>query len=275
MTTYRSPAKINLFLRILSRRPDGYHELASLFQAISLYDNLTVELSPSSEDSFSCSNPALPTDSSNLVLKALSLYRRKTGILTPVRIHLDKHIPAEAGLGGGSSNAATMLWALNQLCGGAATLDELKSWSAEIGSDITFFLSQGTAYCTGRGEVITDLPFLPPKSLWIVKPPFGLSTPRVYQALNIETLSTSTPSRLLENFQNDRPEYVNDLETPAFDLLPELKALKTDLQKSYEVVLMSGSGTSFFCVGEKRPSLSETYFVAPVNFSRRQDKNWY
>ncbi len=144
MLTLNSPAKVNLFLRILRRRSDGYHDLASLFQAISLYD--TIHFALSDHDELTCDKPGIPTDSTNLILKAADLFRRKTGLKFGLKAHLEKRIPHEAGLGGGSSNAATTLWALNQLHGQPASPDELIAWSGEIGSDITFFLSHGTAY---------------------------------------------------------------------------------------------------------------------------------
>src|SRR3984957_3204907 len=98
MYTFRSPAKLNLFLRVLGKRADGYHELASLFQAVDLSD--TLELCLAGADRFTCNDPALPTDGSNLVIKALDLFRRKTGVVFPVAIHLEKRIPLQSGLGG-------------------------------------------------------------------------------------------------------------------------------------------------------------------------------
>src|SRR5437016_5240820 len=131
MLTLISPAKINLNLRIVGKRPDGYHELSSVFQAIDLCDVLTFE--KSEKDKFTCNISTLPNDKKNLVLKALDLFRSKTGLNFCLKIHLDKHIPIEAGLGGGSSNAATTLWACNQLTGQTVSLERLQEWSAEIG----------------------------------------------------------------------------------------------------------------------------------------------
>ncbi|GJP37385.1 hypothetical protein CLOM_g21795, partial [Closterium sp. NIES-68] len=136
-----------------SQAPDGYHELASLFHAISLGDTLKFSFSPSnSRDALTTNAPGVPLDSSNLVIKALDLFRRKTGIQKYFWVHLDKKVPTGAGLGGGSGNAATALWAANRMCGDVASEAELLEWSADIGSDISFFFSQGAAYCTGRGR---------------------------------------------------------------------------------------------------------------------------
>lgn len=151
----KSPSKINLFLRILRRREDGYHDLASLFQAISLHDELNISLLPESaaDDLFECDAPGVPTDRTNLVLRALDVYRKNTGRTEKFHIELNKFVPVQAGLGGGSANAATALWGANALCGSIASDEQLAAYGAEIGSDISFFFSSGTAYCTGRGEV--------------------------------------------------------------------------------------------------------------------------
>ena len=192
-----SPAKINLFLRILRRRCDGYHELASLFQAIDLGDWLTFTLAEA--DQFTCSDATLSCDSSNLVSKAVALFRLKSGLQFNIKIHLEKKIPVQAGLGGGSSNAATTLWALNALHNHPFTLQELQSWSSEIGSDIPFFFSQGTAYCTGRGEVVRNLPPLTMQQpLSLYKPPEGISTPALYQALQLAHCAPLDPEKLLK-----------------------------------------------------------------------------
>lgn len=274
MLTLRSPAKVNLFLRVLSKRLDGYHEIASLLQTVGLFDTLSVE--PSLMDVFTCSDASLPTDDSNLVIKARDLFRRKTEIKTSFKIHLDKRIPCEGGLGGGSSNAATTLWALNQLTGQPATVELLKAWAAEIGSDVAFFLSEGTAYCSGRGEVIKNLPVQPAASLWLLKPPYGLSTPRVYQALDMGKVSKADPKELLCSFQAGTPHYVNDLEAVAFKLLPELGLLKEMLKESDSSVLMAGSGTSFFVIeGKELPMLPHGFFQATVPFVNRVSDQWY
>ncbi|KAI3704241.1 hypothetical protein L1987_74457 [Smallanthus sonchifolius] len=152
--TLFSPCKINVFLRITSKRPDGFHDLASLFHVISLGDKIKFSLSPSkSTDRLSTNVPGIPLDERNLIIKALNLYRKKTGSDKFFWIHVDKRVPTGAGLGGGSSNAATALWAANQFSGCMATEKELQEWSGEIGSDVPFFFSNGAAYCTGRGEV--------------------------------------------------------------------------------------------------------------------------
>jgi 4-diphosphocytidyl-2-C-methyl-D-erythritol kinase len=257
-----SPAKINLFLRVMSRRPDGFHELASLFQTIGLGDDLSfAKLSSDSHgDEFTCNMPGMPLDSSNLVLRALELFRERTGSAQFFRCRLSKRTPMQAGLGGGSSNAATALYAANQLCGSPASDAQLIEWSGELGSDITFFLGDsGTAYCTGRGEIIEPVKSLPSTELFVIKPADGLSTPLVFKTLaasNYATCSTVDPKELLLSFASSTSqsvnEYVNDLEAPAFELMDDLATIKTGLLAEYgfPVAMMSGSGTSLFAMGE-------------------------
>jgi 4-diphosphocytidyl-2-C-methyl-D-erythritol kinase len=267
-----SPAKINLFLRITSKRPDGFHGLASLFQAVSLFDEISFNISDT--DIFTCTDSSLPTDSSNLIIKAVDLYREKTGIKETFNIHLNKKIPAQAGLGGGSSNAATTLWAANELCGRAASIQDLMSWAGEIGSDVAFFLSEGTAYCTGRGEKITMLPPLQKKDIWIIWPKMGCSTPAVYGKFNIDSSAKNDPQALLEGFLQGKPEYINDLERPAFSLIPELRSLKEKLLKhGFKTVMLSGSGSCFFCIGNTVPP--EDLCSFKVSFINRQPNQWY
>lgn len=274
MLTLTSPAKINLFLRIIRRRSDGYHELASLFQAIDLCD--TIHFSPAPHDTMTCTDPAIPIDHSNLILKAIHLFRRKTGLKIALSVHLEKRIPQQAGLGGGSSNAATTLWALNQLCGKPAAQNELAAWSAEIGSDIPFFLSEGTAYCTGRGEILQQLKPLTKTSLYIVKPFQGLSTPQVYGKLDAVSLPQRDPEKALESFLNGNPDYFNDLETPAFATLPELAVLKSQLQSlGFSDVLMSGSGSAFFCLGKGMPEDIPGVKFYSARFINRARDSWY
>lgn len=262
MLSLFSPAKLNLFLRVIGKRDDGYHELVSLFQAISLGD--TLHFSLAQKDSFQITGPvSLPMGNSNLVIKALNLFRSKIKKDFSVSITLDKKVPIQAGLGGGSSNAATTLWALNELLDFPVSTHDLMEWSKELGSDVTFFLSGGTAFCTGRGEVIYPLPPLAEVPFCtVVKPNFGLPTPDVFKAFNIN-------DRKIHNSY-----YYNDLESAAFLLRPALAQIKEDLLNAgFTSVVMSGSGTSFFCFGEGViPSSLQSF---PVHFVHRNPATWY
>lgn len=269
-----SPSKLNLFFRVIKRRSDGYHEIASIFQAISLGDVLEVEMSES--DLITCTDSQIPCDRSNLVYKALHLFRAKTGLTQKVHFHLKKRVPIQAGLGGGSGNAATALWALNMLFQTKVNPQELCLWSAEIGSDVPFFFSLGTAYCTGRGEILRELSPLRETSLWLAKPNLGLSTPLVYNHCDPASLSSIDPLSVVRAFLEEKPSYFNDLELSAFKLMPELERLKEQLLAlGFHTAVMTGSGTAFFCLGEVvEPNLDGITFFK-VNFLRREEGSWY
>lgn len=255
-------------------------------------DTLTLSTTDD-KDEFTCNMPGVPTDSTNLVIRALELMRQKTGKQVYFKADLQKSVPAQAGLGGGSANAATAMWGANELMGKPASLEEMIEWSAELGSDITFFLSKGTAYCTGRGEIMTpiDPPLPAGAKLSIVKPDLGLSTPMVFKALDYDQLSKEDPQMLLDTFlkngvvETDDKYYINDLEQPAFDCLPELKALKEELLKvkGFDHVMMSGSGTSIFCIGEpddkegfmKEFDSRDGVSVFNAEFITRNDGCWF
>lgn len=279
---------------MVRKREDGYHDLASLFHVIDLGDDMAFSLLPqgSTSDTLKCSDPTIPSDSSNLVIKALDLFRRKTGVNSFFSIDLVKKVPHGAGLGGGSGNAATTLWAANELTGRPATNEQLLSWSGDIGSDISVFFSTGAAYCTGRGEIVEDVP--PPLPLetpmLLVKPPVGLATPKIFKSLDLSKRSTEDPLKLLEGLGKSKvmPQSlaVNDLEQPAFDNLPELLALKQRLQKDspgsgFSAVFMTGSGSTLVCMGgESKPAFLDEkaysdLFVSPARLIVRKPGSWY
>lgn len=272
-----SPAKVNLFLRVACKRQDGYHHLSSLFQAISLGDLLYIERHPT--DILSCSDDTLPIDQTNLVLRATELFRRKTGYQGGFNIHLEKKIPVQAGLGGGSSNAATTLWGCCQLAGISIPSHTLGEWGSEIGSDIPFFFSLGRAYCTGRGEEVKPLPFVMPTLPWaIFKPPEGLSTAHVYQHLNCVELNGI--EKVAEDYraaQEGKWSYFNDLETAAYALSPSLLQWRDQLRAcGFEEVLLSGSGSAFLCVGTGKQSPAHiTDQMIPVTPVHRLPTEWY
>jgi len=270
-----SPAKINLFFKVLAKRIDGYHSIASLYQAISLFDTLHF----TKADSFrlSSSDPTLPLDGSNLITKAVTLFCQKTGIKPTVHIHIEKHIPVQAGLGGGSGNAATTLWGLNSIYNTGASNDQLALWAAELGSDVPFFFSSGTSYCTGRGEILHDV-IHPPiqQDITIVKPSYGLSTQLVYSKCNPLDLPTVDPAQTLRNILSGKMDFYNDLEPPSFSLAPQLCSVKHHLLSAgFSHVIMSGSGSAFFCFGTADLSTLQDYYVKPVRFTKRSLTGWY
>ncbi|XP_062017517.1 4-diphosphocytidyl-2-C-methyl-D-erythritol kinase, chloroplastic/chromoplastic isoform X2 [Rosa rugosa] len=288
----RKQVEINVFLRITNKREDGFHDLASLFHVISLGDVIKFSLSPSkSKDRLSTNVSGVPLDDRNLIIKALNLYRNKTGSDNFFWIHLDKKVPTGAGLGGGSSNAATALWAANQFNGCLATEKELQEWSSEIGSDVPFFFSQGAAYCTGRGEVVQNIP--PPVPfdipMVLIKPQQACSTAEVYKRLQLDTTSSVDPLKLLERISVNgisQDVCINDLEPPAFQVLPSLKRLKQRVlaasRGQYDAVFMSGSGSTIVGIGSPDPpqfvyddNEYKDVFLSEANFLTREENHWY
>lgn len=289
--TLFSPCKINVFLRITSKREDGFHDLASLFHVISLGDKIKFSLAPSNKDRLSTNVAGVPLDDSNLIIRALNLYRKKTGSDKFFWIHLDKKVPTGAGLGGGSSNAATALWAANQFSGGLASEKELQEWSGDLGSDVPFFFSHGAAYCTGRGEVVEDIPPPIPLDLpmVLIKPPEACATAEVYKRFRLDQTSNIDPQILLEKIVKNgiSPDVcVNDLEPPAFEVLPSLKRLKQRVvaagRGQYDAVFMSGSGSTIVGIGSPDPPQfvydDEEYkniFLSEASFITRAENEWY
>jgi 4-diphosphocytidyl-2-C-methyl-D-erythritol kinase len=250
-----SPAKLNLFFHVLRKRSDDYHEISSRYQAIDLFDFLDLKISDI--DLLTSSDPFLDCGPSNLVLRALTLFRSRFPDTPYFRIHLEKHIPIQAGLGGGSSNGATTLWAVNLLSKSPATLADLIAMGSELGSDVPFFFSSGSALCTSRGDIFQSVPFAP-LSGWIAKPKVGLSTPLVYQHL--------LPSDWLS-------PAMNHLEAPAFRLEPSLAEIKRTLEeKTKDEVVMTGSGTAFFGFGAMPLPIEG---VDLISFQAVQRSDWY
>ena len=277
--SFFSPAKINLFFRVLHKREDGFHEIASLFQAISLYDTIKVRVSE--KDLFTCTDPSLAMDEKNLVCKALHAFRENTKEHSPVEIHLDKKIPMQAGLGGGSSNAATILWALTQLFSVNISREELIEMGSFLGSDVPFFFSSGTAYVTGRGEILEDLSI--PTALendsfiWIAKPEMGLSTPLVYGACKPSLLPNKDPKKTLSTFfSGTAPDFYNDLEEAAFSVCPLLIEIKKGLfDLGFKQVILCCSGTAFFCIGPvSNPVLRGLKFFQ-THLISKEKLRWY
>lgn len=235
----RSYAKMNWALRITGKRADGYHDLETLFQQISLHDVLT--FSESDRLSLTCDDPAIPTDDSNLVLRAAKLLGEPR-----VAIRLQKHIPSGGGLGGGSSNAAATLVTLDRMLSlRTPNLDEL---ALQLGSDVPFFLTGGTAYATGRGEVLTPLLTAAPIPLLLLLPEERVLTRDAFARIR----SYSPPlglDRYREIVEDDvlahEPDLVNDFEEPVFALLPRLRELRDRLRATgASWTRMSGSGST-------------------------------
>jgi len=260
--TLRSFAKINLGLEICSLRDDGFHEVVSIMQAIDLYDS--IYLSPADNIDVISGVEGLEA-SDDLMLQAANALRLATGTKMGAKIRTTKHIPSSAGLGGGSSNGATVLLGLNQLWKTELAYPELAAISAELGSDVTFFLTGGTALTTGRGEQVG--PQLPTPNSWVLlaKPTHGLSTKKVYNCLRTTEYSKGSKTRsLMRSIINKEPDYslmVNSLSSPATRLLPELNKTLSILANTSQNTLVSGSGSTCFALFQsmKEAQLAENH----------------
>jgi 4-diphosphocytidyl-2-C-methyl-D-erythritol kinase len=254
--TLRTPAKINPVLEVLGARPDGYHELVLVFQAVGLYDQLTfrkkekgvqLSLSEGPED--------LAADDSNLIVKAAKLFiaevlQDKAG----VQITLQKNIPMAAGLGGGSSDAAATLRGLQWLFEATVSEEKLSDMAARLGSDVPFFLKGGTALGTGRGERIESWEGSVTLPLLLVKTPEGLSTPAVYRSGKAQITSGEKARSFQDVLKKGNVEeivsnFFNGLEAAAFHLRPDVKRVKERLLEAGALgSLVSGSGPTVFAV---------------------------
>lgn len=241
-----APAKLNLSLRVLRKREDGFHELDTLMVRLpGLCDQLS--FTPAEEDVFSCNDPGVPADGSNLVLKALAAYRAASGFTQPLAIHLEKRVPHGAGLGGGSSDAAATLRAVDRLNGDALGTERLMEIAATIGSDIPFFLGPPAARATGRGEKIEAVVEPPELPVLLLKPNFGVATPDAYKRWSV---SQELPGISYAPQVFPWGELVNDLERPVFEKHLFLAETKAWLLGRPEVAgaLMSGSGSTMFAI---------------------------
>lgn len=180
-----APAKVNLFLEVLGKRPDGYHEIATLMVAVRLFDTIVIRDAPNGNLRLTCSEPSLATGDENLVLKAARLLRERTGCTKGADLRLIKRIPMAAGLAGGSTDAAATLAGLNRLWQLGLPVADLARLGGEIGSDIPFFFHSPAAWCTGRGEIVEPVELPIPLDLVLLCPSFGLATASVYKNVSI------------------------------------------------------------------------------------------
>jgi 4-diphosphocytidyl-2-C-methyl-D-erythritol kinase len=247
-------AKINWKLHVLGKRADGYHELDTIFQTISLHDIITFEITKNSEIALSCDDPLLSTGAENLVYRAAEALQERFARRTGTRIRLEKRIPAQAGLGGGASDAAVTLLALTHLWNLEAKRNDLLDVASSLGADVPFFLFGGTAHGTGIGNSITPLPDVDEKFLLIIKPNAKVSTALAYQSLNSGSLTTTEAKTILSSSQPDEifgsfnPEALqNDFERVVFERAPEIERAKIALMNDgADAALLAGSGSAVF-----------------------------
>lgn len=252
--TLPSFAKINWTLRVLGKRGDGFHELFTVFQTVSLsdtlhfYDSLKLEMT--------CNDGNMPVDGRNLIVRAANALREEFGVDKGAAIHLEKRIPSPGGLGGGSSNAAVALVGLSRLWQLAVSTDELMPIAAKLGSDVPFFLWGGTAVGTGRGEELERVDDIVEPHMLIVTPNVSVSTKVAFERLGAVTLTNTEFNHILSVCRTEadtlslhRPALINDFEASVFAEFPEIRRVRETLSELGAVnAAMSGSGASVFAV---------------------------
>lgn len=279
-----APAKVNLYLQVLRKRPDGYHDLNSLFQAVSLFDRLTFKLKDENAVSINSSSQSLGPLEHNLITRAWRLIQTSYGINRGVQVELEKNIPIGGGLGGGSSDAAATLAAANILLDLELSTSDLSHLGSSLGSDIPFFFTLGQAIAEGRGELLTETDF--PTDYWLVlvTPPLEVSTAASYASLNLTLTEPKNPFKLTVcRTAGELMEQLalsgNDFEGRHREQYPVLNRIAEALTRSgATIVRMSGSGSTMFGLFEAAPEYDnglisgepdwQVHVVRPVRSTR-------
>jgi len=261
----KAPAKINLALDVLHKRPDGFHEVEMIMTTIDLADRVELELLHEDKIHILSHNRYVPDDQRNLAFQAAQLLKDRFHVKQGVKISIEKTIPVAAGLAGGSSDAAATLRGLNKLWNLGLSMDELAELGSEIGSDVSFCVYGGTALAKGRGEIITQIPA--PPTCWVIlaKPFIGVSTAEVYRRLNIaETVHPNIAGMIEAINAHDYQEVCvnvgNVLEEVTLNLHPEVALIKEQMKRfGADAVLMSGSGPTVFGIVQHDSRMHRIY----------------
>lgn len=246
----KTSAKINLSLDVVGRKSDGYHLIESIFQSVNIYDLITVSKIEKGIY-LTCNNPQIPCDSRNIAYKAAKLFLDKTGIKSGISIHIEKHIPSQAGLGGGSSDGAGVLYAMNTLFGTNIDICDMSKLGATISADTAFFIYGGTAFVQGIGEIINSIRLLPPIELVIAKGQSGISTPEAYKLIDkLSEPNHIDTHKLLKAI--DKGKFMNHCDCCG-NIFEQVTAINDvfDIKKRMhasgaENAVMSGSGSAVF-----------------------------
>ena len=265
MLYVKAPAKINLTLDVLYKRPDNYHEVEMIMTTVDLSDRIGLESRTDGQINIVSADRFVPDDHRNFAYQAAQLLKDTYGIQEGVTITIEKQIPIAAGLAGGSSDAAATLRGLNELWELNLTTDELAELGAKIGSDVSFCVYGGTALATGRGEKIKELPA--PPNCWVIlaKPKLGVSTADVYGGIKLEGISHPNTKQMIEAIEKNDYNLLCDslgnvLETVTFKLHPEVITIKEQMQRfGADAVLMSGSGPTVFGLVDNESRVSRIY----------------
>jgi 4-diphosphocytidyl-2-C-methyl-D-erythritol kinase len=258
-------AKVNLSLEVIRRRGDGYHEIETILQSISLADELEIEWTSDGSVELTCSDPSIPTDDSNLCSRAIAAMRRHAGPSLGARIHIQKNIPSGSGLGGGSSNAAGVILAVEHAFRLRTPIGELEALAAGLGSDIPFMLHGGTMLGRGRGEQLTPLVAMKGGFFVIVKPPVSISTAWAYENLNL-ALTKHRPrtnlkavNAVLARFPAVSASFRNALEDVVCPAYPVISGALDELLSTRPCFAsMSGSGSALYAIYDSEAKAVET-----------------
>ena len=276
---YAAPAKINLYLKVLRRMDDGYHEIETLFERISLSDHISIEPSQD-ETTITCDNPGVPTDEKSLMGRIVNIFKQRLGNNHNWHINLEKNIPIGAGLGGGSSDAATLLRGLNETTGFPFKKEELMQFARGLGADIPFFLSDASfAIGKGRGDIIEEVDSPLKISHILITPPFEISTKEVYaKSSDFGLTKANGVDRMVTAFlkENDGESLVknlrNDLQAIVLRDFPELEKIFSSLEREgAKGSLLSGSGSTIFGIFDPK-HIKEVKEKLKKTFP--QDKSW-
>jgi 4-diphosphocytidyl-2-C-methyl-D-erythritol kinase len=261
----KAPAKINLSLDVLHKRPDGFHEVEMVMTTVDLADRVELTLLHGDKISVESESRFVPNDERNLAYRAAKLIKDRFGVKQGVKIFIEKNIPVAAGLAGGSSDAAAVLRGVNRLWELHLSLDELAELGAEIGSDVSFCVYGGTALATGRGEKIQSIPSPPPCWVVLSKPIIGVSTQSVYQRLDVGNAEHPDTKSMVEalkegDYQRICANVGNTLEGVTLEMHEEVGQIKEQMkQAGADAVLMSGSGPTVFSLVEQDARAQRIY----------------
>ncbi len=264
--TCKAPAKINLAIDVIAKRPDGYHEISTIMQSISLYDIITLEANGSGEVSVNTDSQFVPSGSTNIVYKTVELIRSKYNIEDGIEVHIEKNIPVAAGLAGGSTDAAAAIKLLNKALNLRMSKAEIYDFAKSIGSDVSFCIEGGTALGEGLGERLTLLPEIPDCYILLVKPDISVSTKKVYEGIELNKISERPDIKgMVKAIKNKdiiglSKKLCNVLETVTIKQYPMVKELKHKLME-YGALgsLMSGSGPSVFGIFDDTEKVYSAY----------------
>jgi 4-diphosphocytidyl-2C-methyl-D-erythritol kinase len=263
--TEKAPAKINLGLDVLRKRDDGYHDIDMVMTSVDLADHLTITAIPEKEIVITTDSSFLPTDKKNHVYQAAQIVMERYNPPTGIHVHIQKRIPVAAGLGGGSSDCAAVLRAMNKLWDLGLSLEELAAIGAEVGTDVPYCVYGNTQFARGRGDELEELTDMPCCYVILVKPRMSISTPKIFKLLEVEKVQHPDMQSLREAVESQDYEKMvqsmgNSLEDLSIEKCPSIKKIKDKMMKfGADVSMMSGSGPTVFCLVKQEKRAQRIY----------------